>query len=320
MMRIVFSFLLAMGAMTLCLEQTVCHAAEKKIAIMWVGKAEQCNLWTRYFLARLKTVAPDMKVTLKMDLPDMATGEKVFRELESQMDGIVFLRSNGAKFLGKANPKVPCFVGNTNNPQELGTIQNLDAPEGNITGATHYLPFDKRFAAIKTLFPNAKRIGLLLEKGHPGSLIDQKGTREQCEKLGLEYHEFTAANKDELLKGAKDMVGKVDVIIMSSTAVVHDHTEDLVPICRAAKIPLLAYADSPVARGALASVGARPEVMGAKLADMVVDVVVKGKPVSQEPVAMDPDPRISLNEEAMEALALKLPPSVLRQARIVTKR
>jgi putative tryptophan/tyrosine transport system substrate-binding protein len=320
MMRILFSLMIAVGAVSLWLDPAACLAADKRIAVMWVGQAEQCNLWSKHFLARLKQIAPQVKVTLKMDLPDMATGEKVFRELESQVDGIVFLRSNGATFLGKAKPKIPCFVGNTNNPQELGVVANLEAPEGNITGATHYLPFEKRFAAIKTLFPKAQRIGLLLEKGHPGSAIDQKGTREQCEKLGMEYHELSPATMDELIAGAKDMAGKVDVMIMSSTALVHDHTEALVPICRTAKVPLFAYADSPVARGALASVGARSEVLGAKLADMVVDVVINGKPVSQVPVAMDPDPRISLNEEAMEAFALKLPPSVLRQARIVKKR
>jgi putative tryptophan/tyrosine transport system substrate-binding protein len=316
-MRIVCSFMIALAALTVSLSPLTCSAAEKKIAIMWVGKAEQCHEWTRPFLARLKKIAPEVQVTLKMDLPDMATGEKVFRELEPQMDGIVFLRSNGATFLGKAKPKIPCFVGNTNNPQELGVIEHLEAPEGNITGATHYLPFDKRFAAIKTLFPKATRIGLLLEKDHPGSAVDQHGTREQCEKLGMEYHEFSASSVDELVQGAKDMVGKVDVMIMSSTALVHDHTEALVPVCQAAKVPLFAYADSPVKKGALASVGARPEVMGATLADIVVDVVVKGKPVSQVPIAMDPDPRITLNERGMEIFGLKLPPSVLRQARVV---
>ncbi len=320
MIRLMCFFMIALATLTISLTPVTCVAAEKKIAIMWVGKAEQCHEWTRPFLARLRKIAPDVKVTLKMDLPDMATGEKVFRELEPQMDGIVFLRSNGASFLGKAKPKIPCFVGNANNPQELGAIANLEAPEGNITGATHYIPFDKRFAAIKTLFPQAKRIGLLLEKGHPGSTVDQRGTREQCEKLGMEYHECSASNVDELVQGAKDLVGKVDVMIMSSTALVHDHTEKLAPICRAAKVPLFAYADSPVKRGALASVGARPDVMGAKLADMVVDVVVKGKPVSQVPVQMDPDPRITLNEAEMEVYGLKLPPSVLRQARVVKNR
>ena len=303
----------------LLLSPFMCHAAEKNIAIMWVGKAEQCKEWVKPFLVRPRHIAPDVKVTLNMVLPDMATGEKVFRDMESTTDGIVFLRSNGASFLGKAKPKIPCFVENTNNTKDLGAIKHVDAPEGNITGATHYVPFEKRFAAIKTLFPKAKRIGILLEKGHPGSPIDQQGASRQCKRLGMEYHEFTAANLEELLKGAKDMAGKVDVIIMSSSALVHDHTKLLVPICREAKVPLFAYAASPVAQGALASVGARPEIMGAKLADIVVDVVVKGKPVSQVPVAMDPNPRISLNEEEMEAYGIKLPPSVLLEARVVRK-
>ena len=107
----------------------ISEAADKKIAIMSVGPSPAVQNAVRGFLpAPSKELAPDVKVTLKIGLEDMNVGEKVFRELESDMDVIAFLRSNGCQFLATANPKIPCFVGVTTNPQFLGAVNNLEAP------------------------------------------------------------------------------------------------------------------------------------------------------------------------------------------------
>jgi ABC-type uncharacterized transport system substrate-binding protein len=55
------------------------------------------------------------------------------------------------------------------------------------------------------------------------------------------------------------------------------------------------------------------------LADSVVDVVVKGKPVSQVPVKTDPKPQLFINEAESQFFGLKLTPDVLRDATIVRK-
>ena len=105
----------------------------------------------------------------------MEEGAALFKEFEASKSGIVFLRSNGAGFLGKASPRIPCFIGGCNDPRALGAVNNPSAPEGNITGVTYYIPFAKRFDTIMKLFPNIKTVGVLLEKGHPGTPIEQRG-------------------------------------------------------------------------------------------------------------------------------------------------
>jgi putative ABC transport system substrate-binding protein len=43
---------------------------------------------------------------------------------------MVILRSNGAKWLGENLPSVPTFIGGCNNPVQLGSLKNMQAPEG----------------------------------------------------------------------------------------------------------------------------------------------------------------------------------------------
>ncbi|MGO9569652.1 MAG: ABC transporter substrate-binding protein [Desulfomonilaceae bacterium] len=268
-------------------------------------------------LPGLRQLAPDLKVTLYRELKDIQAAENIFRECEPRVDGIVFLRSSGAKFLASVDPKVPCFVGGCNNPQELGTIKNLNAPEGKVTGVTYFIPYEKRFEIIKSLFPNTKRIGLLLEKGHASTPIEQHGTREQCDRLGIVYNDVVASNLQELLDGTRRLLASVDLIIIGNARLAMDNFVNLLPLLNPAKIPTFSFAEEPVKAGAVAGVAADDAKLGKFLAESVVDVVVKGKPVSQVPVKTDPDPRISINETMMNSLKLKFPDALLKKAELV---
>jgi putative tryptophan/tyrosine transport system substrate-binding protein len=301
------------------LGSTTSFAAEKKVVLMWVGRAGMAKRVATGFLQRMREKAPNVEIVQHRELNNMQQGEQLFTQSETSSDGIVFLRSNGAEFLGRLSspPKVPCFIGGCNNPQELGAIKNLNAPEGMITGVTYFIPFEKRFQVIKQLFPNIKSVGLLLQKGHPAAVIDQQGTKEQCARNGIAYHEVAAENLKQLVDGTKQLSGKVDVFILSSTALVLDNLMSLLVITNPSKTPIFSYAADRAEKGATAELAADDEKLGRLLAESVVDVVVDKKPISQVPVKMDPNPKLIINEGQMQVLGLKFPDAILKSARLV---
>ena len=67
----------------------------------------------------------------------------------------------------------------------------------------------------------------------------------------------------------------------------------------------------------MAGVAADDVKLGELLAESVVDVLIKRKPISQVPVKMDVDPKISVNESMMKRLDLKFPEQILKKAEIV---
>jgi putative tryptophan/tyrosine transport system substrate-binding protein len=306
---------IAILALGFCLG-TFGRADAKEVAVIWDTKSAMPNNVALAFLPAARQLAPDLKVTLYRELKDFDEAKRVFHDCERNVDGIVFLRSSGAEFLGKITPKVPCFVGACNNPAELGTIKNLNAPEGMVTGVTYAIPYEKRFEIIRKLFPNIKSVAILVEKGHPSGPLEQAGTREQCERLGLVYKEVVASSLDALLDGTKNL-GKVDLIIISNTRLVMDRVGSLLAITNAEKIPMFSYADKPVTLGAVAGMAADDAKLGMMLAESVVDVVVKGKPISQVPVKMDPNPKITVNEIMMKSLGLQFPDAILKEAILI---
>jgi putative ABC transport system substrate-binding protein len=292
-------------------------AATKYVAIIWEGKSEMTNRTAMGFLATLRTLAPEVEVKQYRHLKNMQEAQEVFQESEKTMDGIVFLRSSGAQFLATVNPKVPCFVGGCNNPAELGVIKNLQAPEGKITGVTYFIPYEKRFEIIKSLFPSVRSVGILVEQGHPSGPIDAQGTREQCQRLGINYEEVLATNLNTLIEGAKRVAPKVDLIVISSTRLAMDSVSNLLSVLNSTKTPMFSYADAPVRSAAVAGIAADDIKLGGLLAESVVDVLIKGKPISQVPVKMDLDPKICINEAMMKGLGLKFPDAILKRAELV---
>ena len=99
-------------------------------------------------------MAPDIRIEYHRELASMDSLAQLADKWNKEKDGIVLLRSNAAKWLAKNSPSIPTFIGGCNNPAQLGTIKNLDAPEGTITGVTYFLPLDQQFEIFKEIMPN----------------------------------------------------------------------------------------------------------------------------------------------------------------------
>ena len=251
-MKRFFSIMIVLVGLLSLLASTRISEA-KEIAVIWDTKSAMVSNVVMGFLPAVRQLAPDLKVTLYRELKDMEEAKRVFHECESKVDGIVFLRSSGAEYLGKVTPKVPCFIGACNNPQELGVIKNLNAPEGVVTGVTYFIPYEKRFDIIRNLFQNVKSVALLVERGHPSGPIEQAGTSAECKRRGISYKEVVASDLKELLGGTKD-IGPVDLVILTNTRLVMDNATSLLTITNATKPPIFSYADKPVKSGAVAGI------------------------------------------------------------------
>ncbi len=292
-------------------------AQEKSVGLMWVGSSGMAKRVMAGFLARQKEQAPDLKVEIKPDIETMAEAQNLFRAFESTKDGIIFLRSTGAEFLGTIEPKVPAFVGGCNNPLYLGAVDSLASPQGNVTGVTYFIPYQNRFQVIKALFPDVKSLALLVQQGHPSTSIDQQGTKTQCNLSNIQYYEAVVSSADELIQKAEELAPKVDLFIIGNQALIIDNTVSLLAVSNTTKTPIFAYADKAVKSGAVAGLAADDEKLGAMLADSVIEVVINDIPVSNVPVKMDDDPKLLINEPMMKSMGLNFPTELVQKAQMI---
>lgn len=298
---------------------SVAEAQTKKVGVMWIGKSSMARRNYDGFRARLVTVAPNIKITPKKEIATAAAAEAVLRDFEKTQDAIVVIRSNGAELLARMDPKptIPCFFGGTTDPMALGVLQNLDRPEGNSTGVTYFVPFDKIFNVISTCFPNLRSVGFLGEKGHPGTAVDQKGTKTECARRGIKYFDAICSNSDEVKRAAAVLVKKADILLVSNQSLINRNVSTILQVTNKSNTPIVSYVENPVKTGAVLGISVDHEKMGKWLADSVVDVLVRGMRIQEVPVKTEPNPGIVVNEIMMKSLGLSFPESIMQKARII---
>ena len=307
--------LLASCCVCILMLSGVTAVSATEIGVAWAGKSGMANRVSDGFEQGMKELAPDMKIEYKKELGSMDELTEVAGKWEKEKNGMVLLRSNAAEWLGKNPPALPTFIGACNNPTELGAVKDLQAPEGNITGVTYYLPVDSQFDIFQAIIPNLKSVLLLLEKGHPSSLIDQAGTKAVCEKRGIEYNEKLCATTEDAIAAVDQFKGKVSVIIIGNQSLNIDNAENIVKA--AGNTPVLSYSSKPVKAGALGGFVADDKKLGYMLAESVVAVLKNGKAIKEVAVKVDPEPKFYINSHTAEALKIDIPFNILETATVI---
>ena len=294
---------------------SVSMASATEIGVAWAGKSGMSNRVAAGFDQGIKELAPQMSVEYQKELGSVDELAQVAGKWEKEKDGMVLLRSNAAKWLGQNPPAIPTFIGGCNNPKQLGAVKNLEAPEGNITGVTYYLPVDAQFEVFQAIIPDLKSVLLLLGKNNPSAVVDQGATQAVCKKMGIAYEEALCETKEDVSKAVEAFRGKVSVIIIGNQALIIDNAEDIVTA--AGSTPVLSYSSKPVKAGALGGFVADDKSLGYMLAESVVAVLKDGKPIKAVAVKVDPDPKFYVNAKTAEALKLEIPFAILETATVI---
>jgi putative ABC transport system substrate-binding protein len=309
--------ILCLGLMVLMgsfLNNTVV-AADVQVGLAWVGKSGMANRVSEGFVAEVAELAPQIKLEAQKDLQSLDALKEVVDRFQKEKKAMVILRSNGAEWLGKNPPALPTFIGGCNHPKILGAVQNLERPEGNITGVTYYLPVTSQFDVFQAILPKMDSVLLLMGKGNPSAPIDQAGTKEVCAKRNIKYKEVMAESREEVLKAVAEHKDKVSAMIIGNQALVIDITKDI--MAEAGKTPVFSYSSEPVKDGALGGFVADDEKLGRMLAQSLVDVVVKGMAIGTVPVKVDPKPLFYVNAKTAQKIGVEVPFEILQAATVV---
>lgn len=286
------------------------------IGIAWYGKSGMAVRVTKGFNEAIKELAPNINIETHEALASEQELADLIKKWETNKDGMVILRSNGAKYLSSNPPSIPTFIGACSNPKYLGTVKNLESPEGNITGVTYFLPTDTQFDAFQAIIPNLESVLLIVEKDHPGSQIDVEETKQVCSKRNIKYNEVYCKTKEDAVKAAKENSGKVSLIILGAQALVLDNAGTVIEA--AGNTPVVSYASKPVEKdGALGGFVADDVKLGKLLAESVAEVIKSKKSIKDIPVKVDPNPKFYVNVKTAEKLNLSIPYEILESAVIV---
>lgn len=229
-------------------------------------------------------------------------------------DLVISITTPCSQAMAKTNPDRPIVFCLVTDPVGAGLLKNPKAPEGNITGVHDFYEIEYHLNLIKELLPNARTIGLLYNAGEANSIaLVVNSEKPKAEAMGFKVVEATAANSSEVLAAAQSLVGRVDVISITTDNTIVSGLEAVLKVADENDIPVVVCDVDSVQRGALAAYGMNNVSMGNK-AGMMAAQILKGTPISQIPVDTATDYELMINLTAAKAQGVTVPESLLAKA------
>jgi putative tryptophan/tyrosine transport system substrate-binding protein len=141
-----------------------------------------------------------------------------------------------------------------------------DLPTSNMTGVAVRAPPEAQLAALRSLIPNRKRVGVLYSEDQAGDFIREasKAAREQ----GLDLISVSIRHQEDVPHAVRGMLPKIDVLWLIQDQVVV--SESAIPVFLEsslnARVPIFTFSSTLVQQGAVGALVSDPWAAGQQAA------------------------------------------------------
>ncbi len=219
--------------------------------------------------------------------------------------------------------QIPVIFSACSNPVEVGLVESMEQPGGNITGTSNEIQVDQIVDLMLEVSPEVKTVGVLYNAGEANSVINVNNFKKAAEEKGLTVVERTGTDNTTLQQAAMDLAANCDAMFSPNDNTVATGMASLGQVARDAGIPYYVAVDSMVETGGFATVGISYEDLGRETAKMAIEVL-NGKTPADIPVKVFRDDlSIYINEDLLNELEangktkVALPDSIASQENLI---
>lgn len=221
-------------------------------------------------------------------------------------DLIVPIVTPATQAVVNAEPGCPVVFISVTDPVGAGIMSSMDTPDKNATGTSNVIPVSEIFGLADTLTPDYQTVGLLYCSGEKNAVLTIDKAKAFLDEQGIAYEEQTVANSSEVQQAAQALAEKCDLIYIPVDSTVQSAMAQVVEAATAANIPVYGSDPVMVQSGALASVSVSNTQLGARSAEMAVEIL-QGADVADIPAEALTDYQYVINGETAEALGVEVP-------------
>jgi putative tryptophan/tyrosine transport system substrate-binding protein len=234
-----------------------------------------------------------------------------------QVNVIATLASTPAASAAKAaTTAIPIVFYTAFDPVEVGLVDSLSRPAGNITGVTSLGAEvgPKRLELMHQLVPTASLIALLINPGTPGAESQARDLLSAAHNLGLKLHVLNSSSESEF-EQVFATVGKLGtgVLLIGNDSFLYIRRKQLIGLAERLKVPTIFPWRDAVLDGALMSYGASLEDAHRQVG-IYTSRILKGTKPSDLPVVQAVKLEMIINLKTAKALGLTVPDKLLALA------
>ena len=155
---------------------------------------------------------------------------------------------------------------------------------GNISGTSDLAPLDQQAAMITEWVPNAKNVGLIYCSAEANSKYQVDVVKSELEAKGLTATLYPFSDSNDLASVCTTAASKNDVIYVPTDNTVADNTGIIDPICRDAKVPVIAGEEGICAGCGIATLSISYYDLGYTTGLMAVKILTGEADISEMPI------------------------------------
>lgn len=165
----------------------------------------------------------------------------------------------------------------------FGTALDIDMPADgatgiNVTGTTDLAPLDKQAEQLATLFPEAKKVGILYCSAEANSKLQADEMTSIMSKMGLDVTSYTFTDSNDIQSVAQKAATSSDVLYIPTDNIVASNGAIVDEVCQTANTPIIgAEALACLKYNAVATYSIDYYEIGYQAGLMAYDILENGK-------------------------------------------
>ena len=231
-----------------------------------------------------------------------------------QVDVIV-TSGSAAVAAKRATSVIPIVFATANEPIGSGLVASLARPGGNATGMSMQQTdlAGKRLELLREIVPGLRRLGILINAGNPGAVLDRDQVRAAAGMLGLEVLTGEVQGAKEIAPTFETFKGRAQALYVVGDALMSTNRIRINTLALAARLPSMHPNRAAVEAGGLISYGPNFPDLYRRAGDYV-DKILRGAKPADIPVEQPTKFDLVINLTTARALGLEAPATLLARA------
>lgn len=220
-------------------------------------------------------------------------------------DLIYVLGTPAAQALVQRTSTIPIVQGAVTDPVTAKMAASWDGSERNYAASTDFPPVEKQFELLRAILPEVKTVGAIYNSGEDNSIALMNRVRPVVQKMGYNLIERPVTGTNEVTSSSTALVGKADVIYVTTDNTVLTALPSLLEVARDNQIPVMTCTMEDVKKGSLFAFGASYEELS-RIAARIAIRILEGENPATIPIAFAENPYLYWNHGTAKELGIEL--------------
>lgn len=256
----------------------------------------------------------NITLTNRLVTPTPQAAEDAVRSLVPDVDLLVVWSTIGAVAAKKLASTIPVVFLSVGAPVDVGLVQSLAHPGGNMTGVTFEAAsetYAKRLQFLKEIIPSLKRVAVLRAQGDVNGTFALASMEKSAAEFGIALIPVDVETSEEIEAAfARMREAQAEALIVVAGALAYDRSREIAELALRYRLPSCHGFKETVADGGLISLGPDVIMMAAQAASYI-DKIMHGASPADLPVEQPTRYEVYVNLKTAKALGLTMPQTML---------